>query len=299
MRRASLACLLTAACAAASCRGPAPDPETAAALARLDERTAALAHRQVAFEVATVCSQLDDMDFFELVQRLSREGRGRPGDASRMRGAARAVKHAAWPPELRQEADLLVPVLDDLAVALAGKDWDGARSLAPAALNYQQEFVRTAHGWLDREDPWVPGPVQGHVHGVGQAHADHDPHHGGQLGMVRDLHLELAPGRAGELRVYLSDAVRAPVSAEGVTGELVLRPDAPDEVTLPLARVAADALGAAGASVHGPTLVTVRLSGTPEGDVEMDFQVDPGAAPTPASDGARPQRAAATQPAVP
>lgn len=43
-----------------------------------------------------------------------------------------------------------------------------------------------------------------------EAHADHEPRHGGQLGMVGDHHIELVR-RRGEVQVFVSDAWRRPV----------------------------------------------------------------------------------------
>src|SRR5512139_186450 len=49
-----------------------------------------------------------------------------------------------------------------------------------------------------------------HLGGHGEAHADHEPHHGGQLGMVGDHHIELVRHR-GQIQVFVSDASRRPV----------------------------------------------------------------------------------------
>jgi len=43
-------------------------------------------------------------------------------------------------------------------------------------------------------------------------HADHEPRHGGQLGMAGDHHVEVAR-TAGRFEVYVSDAWRRPVRA--------------------------------------------------------------------------------------
>lgn len=43
-----------------------------------------------------------------------------------------------------------------------------------------------------------------------EAHTDHEPRHGGQLGMVGDHHIELVR-RRGEVQVFVSDAWRRPV----------------------------------------------------------------------------------------
>ncbi len=63
----------------------------------------------------------------------------------------------------------------------------------------------------------------------GAAHADHAPHHGGVLGMVGDVHLEVVR-RDGVIEVYLSDAYRRPLPARG--GRLVFE----DGPTVPLVR---------------------------------------------------------------
>ena len=46
------------------------------------------------------------------------------------------------------------------------------------------------------------------------AHTDHAPRHGGVLGMVGDVHMEIVR-RDGAIHVYLSDAHRRPLRAEG------------------------------------------------------------------------------------
>lgn len=50
------------------------------------------------------------------------------------------------------------------------------------------------------------------------AHSDHAARHGGVLGMVGDVHLEVVR-RAGSIEVYPSDAYRRPLQAAG--GEVV------------------------------------------------------------------------------
>ena len=50
----------------------------------------------------------------------------------------------------------------------------------------------------------------GHLGDHVAAHADHEPRHGGQLGMVGDHHVEVVR-RRGEVQVFVSDAWRRPV----------------------------------------------------------------------------------------
>jgi hypothetical protein len=72
------------------------------------------------------------------------------------------------------------------------------------------------------------------------AHADHGARHGGVLGMVGDVHIEVVR-RAGRIEVYPSDAYRRPLRAGGGriefddgtsaaltwTGAWLVAPDAP------------------------------------------------------------------------
>lgn len=68
--------------------------------------------------------------------------------------------------------------------------------------------------------PAAPGAVSGEDHcatGDGQhaqKHGDHTAHHGGQLGMAGDYHLEFVR-RDRNVEIYPSDAVRKPLAAVG------------------------------------------------------------------------------------
>jgi hypothetical protein len=51
-----------------------------------------------------------------------------------------------------------------------------------------------------------------HFGGSVESHMDHEPRHGGQLGMVGDAHVEMVR-RLGKVQVYVSDAWRQPLAA--------------------------------------------------------------------------------------
>jgi hypothetical protein len=57
-------------------------------------------------------------------------------------------------------------------------------------------------------------PVLRYAGGHGEPHADHEPRHGGQLGMAGDHHLEIVR-RDGRIEVFASDAWRRPLPARG------------------------------------------------------------------------------------
>lgn len=50
------------------------------------------------------------------------------------------------------------------------------------------------------------------IGGLGESHMDHEPRHGGQLGMVGDAHVEVVR-RLGKVQVFVSDAWRRPLPA--------------------------------------------------------------------------------------
>jgi hypothetical protein len=56
--------------------------------------------------------------------------------------------------------------------------------------------------------PFLHYAIGDHVHGT--PHMDHSPHHGGQLGMSGDHHVEIVRER-GRVEVFVSDAHRRPL----------------------------------------------------------------------------------------
>lgn len=100
---------------------------------------------------------------------------------------------------------------------------------------------------------------------------DHAPRHGGVVGMAGQSHVEIV--LAGNvLRVYLSDLHRAPLSLNGVTGEVVLRnPNDPSSSTTLRLNRGGDALEAPLPTLDGPTVdVRVELT-TASGPLLIEF----------------------------
>lgn len=62
-------------------------------------------------------------------------------------------------------------------------------------------------------------------------HGDHSPHHGGLVLMNGEVHYEVVLDRAGQHRIWFSDAVREdlPASQAAQVTMVILRKDAPDE----------------------------------------------------------------------
>lgn len=59
-------------------------------------------------------------------------------------------------------------------------------------------------------------------HDHGKPHMDHTPHHGGQLGMTGDHHVEIVR-REGRIEIFVSDAHRRPI--EAASGKLTFEGD--------------------------------------------------------------------------
>jgi hypothetical protein len=74
-------------------------------------------------------------------------------------------------------------------------------------LSYRQLALATAAGLLLASLPFVRYV---HLLNDGEAHADHEPRHGGQLGMVGEYHIEVRR-HAGRVEAFVSDAWRRPL----------------------------------------------------------------------------------------
>ena len=278
MRTTALLALLVLPLAAGGCGGPDPaelERRIGELERRLDEEVELadrVARLRQLHEVATATALLDLVDLQGLVVRLAHGETPGAHDLTSVEGAARGLKHADWPDYLRTEAENAAESLDALAEALRGRDAERARALAPQALAFQLEMRRATARWLEAVAPWQRTTRPPHVHGPDSAHMDHDPRHGGVVGMWGDVHLEARADRDGAIRVWLSGPTREPLSAEGVTGHARLAPDTPQERRLLLSRAGEDLLAAsAGALTEDSLHLAVTLQGTPEGEVKMDF----------------------------
>ncbi len=100
------------------------------------------------------------------------------------------------------------------------------------------------------------------------AHADHTPHHGGQLGMVGRLHVELVQ-KGDTIEVHLSNARRRPLEPTHGTIEF------DTGTTQPLARYANFLLAPADKAARE---VTVSVAPRPQSDklVEISFSIGEG-----------------------
>jgi hypothetical protein len=239
------------------------DPDADAGLSVTDQ----------AFQVTIAAYLLDTVDFHEMDERLNLEGSILPGDAGKVRRINRALAVTDWPEGLQAKARQLMSVLEQFANALADDDLEAAQPLAAEAHDIQHGFSQTVEKWL------AGGVSAGynqtdHSHQEGAAHVDHTAHHGGLIGMSGDLHLEIVSEVAGEYRVYMTDAFRQPIRAEGVSGMLVLMPGTDHETALPFQVMNGEFLAAAGGPTELDAIeVSIRLDGTPQGHVEMDFSL--------------------------
>lgn len=124
------------------------------------------------------------------------------------------------------------------------------------------------------------------------AEHEHSSHAGGQVGMIGDLHLEVLLLRSGEVRVYLSDAFRRPVSALGRRGTVDVRVGDAEPASAPLEPAEQGAyLAARTAPASTEVEVTVHLPVPEDPGYLITFVLEPLEAPA-----AEPAPAAPSQP---
>jgi len=116
----------------------------------------------------------------------------------------------------------------------------------------------------------------GHAgHGEGaEAHADHNPKHGGLFGMQGDHHVELVVKHGGAIELYLYDAYTKPLPVANVQASVVLDMPASEasparEVSVPLV-AAGEALVGQSAEADLARSATVRVN-FPDAVIAMTF----------------------------
>ena len=111
-----------------------------------------------------------------------------------------------------------------------------------------------------------------HVHKETERH-EHSSHHGGQIGMAGEFHLEVAVSPAGLYRVWPTDDWRNPVPLDGVGGEVTVTPATGESFVLPLTLSPdKDVLIATGNPIRGVFMVEVSVAGVDVKPISMEFQ---------------------------
>jgi uncharacterized coiled-coil protein SlyX len=241
-------------------------------LAEEVELADAVAELRQVHEVAAATALLHQVDLQGLTIKLAGEEPIRAVEVTAIEGAARVMKHADWPPALITEAENVAGSLDALAKALGGRDREKAAALAPPAYAYQLEMRQVTDRWLQAVAPWKRTTRPPHSHDADSGHMDHDPRHQGIVGMWGDVHVEARLDRDGRVHCWLTGPTRDPISSAGVRGEVVLYPDTDRQLRMPLMIGGDDFLmGRTKPPVDDSVHVLVRLEGTSEGGIEMDF----------------------------
>lgn len=269
------ACLLSAGC------GGSERAELERRIVELETQLAdeieladAVAELRQVHEVATATALLQQLDLQGLTIKLAGEEPITAVEVTSIEGVARAMMHVDWPKSLLTEAENVAASLEELAEALRGKDRERAAALAPPAYVYQLEMRRVTNRWLQAVAPWKRKTRPPHAHDADQLHMDHEPRHQGTVGMWGDVHVEARLNSDGRIHCWLTGPTREPISAAAVRGEVVLYPDTGRQLRVPLMVGGDDFLMGRGRPPADETVhVTVRLEGTPEGEIEMDFSL--------------------------
>jgi len=240
---------------------------------RLATRLLALEQRMADVEAATGIREArghgHDGSFQVAVAALMLERADFAAAPADLLGLRRLIEATSWPEGLRAKADQLLAQWKVHDQSRAGGDAESAGRERAALESVRNELVLVASNWV--ASMAMPG---GHDHSMaGGAHADHSPHHGGQVGMKGDTHVELVSEGGGSWRVFLSDKFRQPVPVTGFAGTVVIFPDAQDERTLELQAEGDASMKATGAQA-GRAPVDARVNITPPSGEPffIDFQ---------------------------
>jgi hypothetical protein len=104
---------------------------------------------------------------------------------------------------------------------------------------------------------------------------EHTPHHGGQLGMVGENHVEIVIPKAGEYVVWLSDAYRKPLALGKAAGALTVTDASGKIVNAPLAlSPKKDSLVATTPAMTGTLNVHVAITGVAAAVIDTEFQFE-------------------------
>lgn len=125
----------------------------------------------------------------------------------------------------------------------------------------------------------VPKPRDAQHAGITTPHGDHSPHHGGLVLMNGEVHYEVVLDRAGQHRIWFSDAVRVdlPASEAARVTMVLARTAGPDESLALAIDDSGESWGAAGRPV-APGDVTVTVSYLLRGEpfeIEIPFTIPP------------------------
>jgi hypothetical protein len=175
----------------------------------------------------------------------------------------REVKTVLLVPKRQKQDLILTPTGEYLRAAVNLKGVDAFVAIVSLTLDGTPQNTRFS--WKRKKEAAV-------------AH-EHSSHQGGVIGMSGDLHVEAVAYTSGEIRVYLSDAFRKPLSGKGVTGEAEVLAPGGKAIRLRLAH------GPQGAYLRARTAeltaqsveVTVWLHGRHE--FMMTFPLTPRASP--------------------
>ena len=102
---------------------------------------------------------------------------------------------------------------------------------------------------------------------------EHSSHHGGQVGMIGEYHIEVRVPESGHYQVFPTDAYRKPLDLAEVSGKVVVTAAEAQPLELALSPDAkGTCLEARGEPLKGTFMVEVVLAGLGEKETSMEFQ---------------------------